>query len=67
MPITFQESFSTKISSQGTQIYSMQFIESQFTGRVIKDRRSVSVYCLLDTLHKLKHLSSSYSVGNHAS
>lgn len=45
----------------------MQFIDSQFTGCVIKDHQSESVYCLLDTLHKLKHLSSSYSVGNHAS
>lgn len=37
---------------------------SQFTGQVVTDCQSESVYCLLNTLHKLKHLRSYYSVGN---
>lgn len=57
--------FSTKTSGQVT---SMQVIKmSQFTGQVVTDCQSENVYCLLNTLHKLKDLSSNYSLGNHTS
>lgn len=40
---------------------------SEITGQLVMNCQSENVYCLLNTLHKLKHLSSCYSVGSHTS
>lgn len=40
---------------------------SEVTGQLVMNCQSENVYCLLNTLHKLQHLSSFYSVGSHTS
>lgn len=40
---------------------------SEVTGQLVMNCQSANVYCFLNTLHKLKLLSSCYSVGNHTS
>lgn len=62
---TSQHLLSTKISGQVAHLD--QSYQNEVTGQLIMNCQSENVYCFLNTLHKLKHLSSCYSVGSHTS